>query len=131
MITDIKEYIKLAQRTSATKDSDQHTKLRHACDGFTTETGELVDVLKRHDYYRKPVDPVNIKEELGDLLWYFAEAVEAFGFDVHEIMTMNIEKLRKRFPDKFTTEQALHRDLVGERTVLESSQNAGAKQEKE
>ncbi len=130
MITDIREYIKLAQRTSATKDSEPLLKLRHATDGFTTETGELVDVLKRHDYYCKPVDEVNVKEELGDMLWYFAEACAAFDFDPCEIMTLNIAKLRARFPDKFTTEQALHRDLAAERTVLENG-NACSESKKE
>lgn len=44
----------------------------HVMFGLRTETAEIEDALKKHRFYGKPLDVVNIKEEIGDLLWYIA-----------------------------------------------------------
>jgi NTP pyrophosphatase (non-canonical NTP hydrolase) len=130
VITDIREYCKLAQITSSTKDADSLTKLQHAVTGFTTETGELADVIKRFVFYtkKKEIDPIHVREELGDMIWYWAEACAAFGFDPAEVLHLNIEKLKARYPaGTFDVERALNRDLDKERQVLEGkSTNAGS-----
>lgn len=94
-------------------------RLLHAAQGMSTETGEFTDVLKKWIFYGRPVDEVNLEEELGDLMWYIAEAANALGVDLGKLMAMNIEKLRARYPDKFTESDAQNRNLDAERAILE------------
>lgn len=94
-------------------------RLLHAAQGMSTETGEFTDVLKKWVFYGRPVDEVNLEEELGDLMWYIAEAANALGVDLGKLMAMNIEKLRARYPDKFTESDAQNRNLDAERAILE------------
>lgn len=122
-----KDYVKGALRTMAptepafgriTADSKM-LQLVHAVFGLATETGELFDQLKRHLFYGKPLDKVNLSEEVGDLMWYVALVCDYLGIDLETIMAQNNAKLRARFPDKFTEEAALNRDLDNERTIIE------------
>lgn len=91
----------------------------HMTLGMVTETAELADCFKKRLAYNKPVDWVNVKEELGDLMWYIANFCTMHGIDIEEIMETNIAKLKARYPDKFTEEKAIHRDLNKEREILE------------
>ena len=93
----------------------------HGILGIATEAGELLDALKKGIYYGKPLDPVNIKEECGDLFWYLALICKANGWTFDEIQQQNIAKLKARYPDKFTKDKALTRDLPKERKILEST----------
>lgn len=95
--------------------------LVHAAIGISTEAGELLDAIKKGLFYGKTVDMVNIREELGDLLWYVAVACFASGASFEALFEQNIAKLRARYPEKFTEYDALNRDLVNERKVLEAS----------
>lgn len=93
----------------------------HCAIGVATESGELMDQFKRHIYYGKPLDVVNIKEELGDKMWYIMNLCRLLDLNLEEIMDININKLRVRFPDKFTNEAALNRNLDAERETLENN----------
>jgi NTP pyrophosphatase (non-canonical NTP hydrolase) len=99
-------------------------RLVHAAQGMTTEVGEFTDVLKKWIFYGRPVDEVNLEEELGDAMWYVAEAANALGANLGKIMATNIEKLRARYPDKFTEFDAQNRNLVVEREILEGKKDA-------
>lgn len=94
-------------------------RLLHAAMGLTTEAGEFLDALKKHLFYGKPLDLVNLREELGDIMWYLAIACDALGTTFEAEQARNIAKLKARYPDKFTSEAAIERDLEGERKVLE------------
>lgn len=93
----------------------------HAFFGLLTETGELADGFKRAIFYGKPLDTTNIKEEVGDVFWYLAILCDTLGISFIDCMEANIEKLRKRFPTKYSHEAALNRDLEAERKVLEGN----------
>lgn len=94
-------------------------RLFHAIVGIATESTELVEAILTAIDNSGDIDHVNVKEELGDLNWYQAIAVDASDADWDAILTTNIEKLRKRYPEKFTSENAINRDLVAERKILE------------
>lgn len=94
-------------------------RLLHAAMGMATEAGELVDMLKKHIFYGKPMDLVNASEEVGDSLWYVGLAIDAMRTTMNEVMTQNIQKLRLRYPEKFTELAAENRDLDAERALLE------------
>jgi NTP pyrophosphatase (non-canonical NTP hydrolase) len=115
---DAMSYINAALRTEAPSDQ----RLLHAAMGMCTETGELMDALKKHMFYGKPLDGVNLSEELGDLFWYIAIACDALGTTFEEVWEMNIAKLRKRYPGKFTEHE---RDLLAERKELEHRYRPG------
>lgn len=94
--------------------------LCHACAGIFTEGGELMDQFKKHQFYGKDVDLVNVREEIGDVLWYLAIACRAAGTTLDQVAEINLAKLRKRYPAKFSAEAAINRDVVAERAVLEA-----------
>lgn len=96
-------------------------RILHATIGLSTEAGELLDALKKSLYYGKELDEVNLKEETGDLFWYLAILADSLDIDFEFIMSSNIEKLKARYGDKFTSERALQRDLLKEREVLEGT----------
>lgn len=190
---EFKQYLIESSRTL--KSLGKELDLLHCATGLVTESAELVDAIKKHVFYGKPLDVVNIKEELGDLLWYIAIPVrifdlyldltqknsniyirkksnlvkqkeglisyflqfneyiaklqgviinfsnnptrtlhfsyfedviqeinlicEIYNLDLSEIMDININKLKARFPLNFTNEHALNRDLEKERAILE------------
>jgi NTP pyrophosphatase (non-canonical NTP hydrolase) len=94
-------------------------RLLHVAMGLVTEAGEFVDQLKRHLFYGKPLDTVNLLEELGDITWYQRLGVDELESSLIDILDRNVAKLRARFPEKFTEDAALNRDLDAERKVLE------------
>lgn len=96
------------------------TRLFHGLLGLQSESGELADALKKTLYYGQPLDIVNIREEIGDVCWYLAILADATGTTLEECQRINIEKLKKRYPEKFTEENAAVRDLSAEREALES-----------
>ena len=190
------EYRKLAMRTDSKinpasgLEFTDLDRIRHAVSGLVTESAELLDAYKKHIYYGKELDLVNIKEEIGDLFWYLAlacdvldvdldiskitnkmnlaisrawvnslactasnpfgavylhaggvlagtkkakfidelnyvgntaaELIAFLGFNLDEILELNINKLKMRYPDKFDAQRAVNRDLDREREVLEA-----------
>lgn len=114
------EYQDLAKRTDANLGS-LLDNLIHMSFGMNTEQAELADVLKRKLAYGKEVDLVNVKEELGDLMWYIANMANHLGWSLEEVCDLNIKKLQKRFPDRFNQVDALNRNLEAERSVLENN----------
>lgn len=94
-------------------------RLLHSGIGLATESSEFLDNLKKHIYYGKDLDLVNAKEEIGDILWYVGIACDVLNISLDEVMTANINKLKARYPEKFTKEKAENRNLEKERTILE------------
>lgn len=104
--------------------NNQILDLLHATIGLSTESGELLDTLKKHIFYNDDIDITNIIEELGDICWYISIAIHSLNqygvnIDLENIQKRNISKLKARYPEKFTTEKAIHRNLENERNILE------------
>jgi hypothetical protein len=110
--------------TSSLKLRPEMADLVHATLGCVTESAEMAEHIRDVLAGAKPLDQVNLVEEIGDQLWYIAMGLRRLGSDFGAAFASNIAKLRKRFPDKFTEDAAVNRDLAGERAVLEES-NAG------
>lgn len=84
--------------------------LNHMAMGVAGEAGELVDAIKRITVYEKEPDLENIREELGDLLFYMQRLAFVFELPLKEILQSNVEKLEKRYHQKkFSVEQANER----------------------
>ena len=88
--------------------------------GMQTETAEFTDALKKAIFYGKTLDVVNLKEELGDLLWYVSQAMDELDTTYEIEMSRVIRKLKARYPEKFTEENAENRNLTKEREILEA-----------
>jgi NTP pyrophosphatase (non-canonical NTP hydrolase) len=97
------------------------TDLMHAIIGIATEGAELLDPIKKMMFYGKQLDAVNLDEEVGDVLWYIAIYCTARGTTIEQIAEMNNKKLKSRYPEKFSKEKALKRDLKEERKVMEEN----------
>ncbi len=91
----------------------------HMMFGMVTEVAECVDAFKKDLAYNKPVDWVNVQEELGDLMWYVANFCTLNGLDLEKILNQNTAKLKARYPNQFESEKAINRDLNREREILE------------
>lgn len=115
LLTDLMDYGPVIERLS----NITTIRMLHSAMGLCTEAGEFMDMIKKHVLYGKPLDFVNAKEELGDSMWYIALALDEMKATFGEIKERNIEKLRARYPNKFTEHDALNRDLNKERDILE------------
>ena len=129
-----KEYVKLAMRTNDRKATDRLEEqiwinyfmdkdgymildedgidlggVFNACLGLSGEVGEFNDMIKKWIFHEKPFDEVHAKKELGDVLWYVAMMCHSFGWDLDEIMQMNVDKLKARYPQGFSVELANNR----------------------
>jgi len=201
-IETLAEYQQLASRTCPDLGSLKLNAF-HMNSGVKTEVGEAIDPIKKFIAYGKPLDIVNVGEEMGDICWYIANKARMFlsaevldrswhtqesfnkysidfektfskdlenfenekvkmiavanlissidsndadidsfsekssvgvpsliiinkccellNLDFWQILTNNIEKLQIRYPEKFTEEAALNRDLEAEREALEKT----------
>lgn len=86
-------------------------RLLHGTIGLQTETAEFSDQLKKHLFYGKSLDYLNLLEELSDIFWYCAIIASSLGEESFDnIMKANIAKLKARFPEKFNSDNALNRN---------------------
>ena len=73
----------------------------NAAFGLSGEVGEFNDMLKKWVFHEKELDVVHAKKELGDIMWYVAMMCHSFGWELDEILQMNIDKLKARYPQGF------------------------------
>ena len=84
--------------------------LLHMAVGVAGEAGELLDAVKKHAIYNKPIDYNNVVEELGDLEFYMAGVRAALSIAREDTLRCNMEKLAKRYPNfQYTNERAQKR----------------------
>lgn len=113
MTTVEKAHAELVERTCK-KGQDIHLEgfdkhLVHMVLGIAGEAGELVDAIKKYTIYSKPLDTANVIEELGDLEWYMQGLRKALGLSRTTVLQYNIDKLNKRYPQKYTDQAAQDR----------------------
>ena len=102
------EYQALASRTINRRISKIEQKY-HALHGMVSEIGELHSIYqKRYQGHIEPTED-HMKKEVGDLLWFIAEYCTTQGWDLDEVMQLNIDKLRARYPEGFSAERSIHR----------------------
>ena len=109
----IREYQDLAMRTLNPELSKKDVLINSVM-GLCGESGECIDIVKKWLAQGHALDKDKLAKELGDVAWYLAEAATALEIPLEEILAANIEKLKQRFPEGFTTEDSLARaDVEG------------------
>ena len=105
----INEYQKLAMTTLNPK-LDEKDVLINAVMGLCGEAGEAIDIVKKWLAQGHELDKERLGRELGDIAWYLAEAATAIGMPLEKILSDNIEKLKKRYPEGFDEKRSRERD---------------------
>ena len=108
------EYQKLASRTlidkpDATYTDDEIMLVWNAL-GLAGEAGEVADTIKKAVFHRHTLDRDELIKELGDVLWYVAALCTKLDVPMSEVMERNIEKLKARYPDGYSSERSKNRD---------------------
>ena len=100
-----KDYISFNSRCFEIQSGDDGLpvhRLLTAALGICAEGGEFTEVVKKIVFQGKPVNEENLfhmKRELGDIMWYMAQACMALNTNFNEILEMNVDKLSSRYPD--------------------------------
>ena len=102
------EYLNNCKRTWNSGDAN----IEHCSYGLVTESAEIMDMLKKHKFYGRDFNMVNLKEEIGDLLYYVHILCDEIDYPIEQARKDNIIKLQKRYPEKF--EDVIIRDVEKE-----------------
>jgi len=102
------KYQSLADRSSGAG-GDGEQRLIVSALGLAGEAGEFANLVKKMTAHGHKFDPDALKDELGDVLWYLAEAATASGLSLEKIASHNVDKLIKRYPEGFSQENSVNR----------------------
>ena len=77
--------------------------------GLCGESGEVIDIVKKWLAQGHQLDKERMKSELGDVAWYLAETATSLDVPLEQIFQANLDKLHKRYPQGFSTEDSVNR----------------------
>ena len=106
----INDYQEAALRTANREKLSDKELLTNGVLGLSGESGECADLVKKHLFQGHELDAEKLANELGDVAWYLALASYAIGNSLEAVLQMNVDKLRKRYPDGFSAERSIHRE---------------------
>ena len=97
-----KDFVSLADRlVELDREGANIERLLTAGVGICAEGGEFLEIVKKMVFQGKPWSDANREHlliELGDVMWYVANACIALDVDFEEVIEMNVKKLEKRYP---------------------------------
>ena len=105
----INEYQKLAL-TTLNPELSKKDVLINGVMGLCGESGEAIDIVKKHLHQGLELDREKLIKELGDIAWYLAETAAALDVPLEEVLERNIEKLRSRYPEGFSPDRSVNRE---------------------
>lgn len=77
--------------------------------GLCGESGEVSEHIKKAIFHKHILDKEKIVKELGDVLWYVAMCCHSLNVSLDDVMQGNIDKLKKRYPNGFSTTESINR----------------------
>lgn len=89
--------------------SDNQIMIVWCAVGLAGETGEVLEHVKKGIFHQHGLDREKMRKELGDVLWYVAGLCSTLGLDLGDVMGANIEKLRTRYPDGYSSADSQRR----------------------
>ena len=105
----INEYQKLAM-TTLNPALSQKDVLINGVMGLCGESGEAIDIVKKHLAQGHELDREKLIKELGDIAWYLAETAYALEVSLEDVLQNNIDKLKKRYPEGFSQSRSVCRE---------------------
>ena len=97
-----KDFVDLADRlVELDREGANIERLTTSGVGLAAESGEFLEIVKKMVFQGKPWSDSNREHlliELGDVMWYVAQACMALNVDFEEVLEMNVKKLEKRYP---------------------------------
>ena len=105
----INEYQKLAM-TTLNPALSQKDVLINGVMGLCGESGEAIDIVKKHLAQGHELDRETLIKELGDIAWYLAETAYALDVSLEDVLRQNIDKLKKRYPEGFSQNRSVCRE---------------------
>ena len=105
----VNEFQALAM-TTLNPDLSKRDILINSVMGLCGESGEAIDIVKKWMAHGHDLDKDHLAKELGDIAWYLAEAATALDMDLEDILQANIEKLKKRYPEGFSSSASVNRE---------------------
>ena len=105
---EINEYQKEAMKSLNPSLSNDEVLLNGVM-GLCGESGEVIDILKKHLSQGHELNRDKMIEELGDVAWYLAETAYALGVDLGTVLRKNLDKLKKRYPEGFSVTDSINR----------------------
>lgn len=78
--------------------------------GLAGESGEVVDLIKKQVCHKHGIDRDAIAKELGDVLWYVAAIATKLDLNLADVASININKLKARYPEGFSFDKSLNRE---------------------
>jgi NTP pyrophosphatase (non-canonical NTP hydrolase) len=97
-----KDFSEFADRLNDLKIQEFPTeRLLTAAVGMSAEAGEFTEIIKKIIFQGKPVNQENLfhlKRELGDIMWYVAQACIGLEISLDDVLEMNVDKLKSRYP---------------------------------
>lgn len=98
----LNQFQNLSARTMMRTPADPNLQLAIYALGLAGETGEIVELIKKHLGHGIPLPPLGIlTEEFGDVLWYLAAICTHQGISLEEVAKRNVRKLEERYPNGF------------------------------
>ena len=105
----INEYQKLAM-TTLNPALSQKDVLINGVMGLCGESGEAIDIVKKHLAQGHELDREKLIKELGDIAWYLAETAYALEVSLEDVLQNNVDKLKKRYPEGFSQSRSVCRE---------------------
>ena len=105
----VNEYQELAM-TTLNPELSKKDVLINSVMGLCGEAGEAIDIVKKWLAQGHELNKAQLAKELGDIAWYLAEAATALDLPLEEIFQANIDKLKKRYPEGFSSERSITRE---------------------
>lgn len=93
-------YSEFVDRGVSLEDDTQRERLLLGLAGLAGESGEVVDVLKKHIFHGKELSAIELIHEMGDVLWYYTLIMDTIGIQWDEIVALNYKKLTERYPER-------------------------------
>lgn len=77
--------------------------------GLNGESGEVIEIVKKHIFQGHELDKEKIAVELSDCLWYLTASAKAVGYTLEDIAVLNIQKRKSRYPNGFDEQNSINR----------------------
>lgn len=97
---DVSAYMRFVEQGfNENKTDDFRLDILHCAVGMAGESGEVLEIIKKHVYHSKPMDTADMLSECGDKMWYFFNFLRLLNLSFADVLKANVVKLNERYPN--------------------------------